>query len=207
MNVLVFSPHPDDAEIVMGGTIARYTKAEHRVLIVVVTVPNHKGMRRQEAGKAAAILGAELRILDIDPYQLTFDRKLVETFDEVMKDFQPDVIYTSWLHDSHQDHITVSRATITAARKNDCPLYMYQQSLPSGITPYAFRAQVFVDTSDTIETQLSSVMAHESQFKNFGSQWIQGIRARATYFGFQLNVEYAEAFEVVKDILKIHQCR
>ena len=80
---------------------------------------------------------------------------------------------------------------------------MYEQALPSGLTPYGFRAQAFVDVSDTIDLKIKGVLAHESQVQNFSEQWIQGIIARATYMGFQINVKYAEAFEVVKEIKQI----
>ena len=203
MNIIVFNPHPDDAEVLMGGTIAKYTQKGHDVLIVVVTIPSQKEKRIEESEKAAAILGARISVLDLDPYELVFNRKLVEVFDEVIKDFPPDIIYTSWIHDSHQDHVNVSKTTIAAARKNNCSLYMYEQALPSGLTPYAFRAQAFVDVSDTMELKIESVLAHQSQVQNFSEQWIQGILARATYMGFQINVKYAEAFEVVKEIKRI----
>ncbi len=203
MNIIVFSPHPDDAEVLMGGTIAKYAQKGHDVLIVVVTIPNQEERRREESREAAAILGARLSILDLSPYELVFNRRTVEIFDGVIKDFPPDIIYTSWIHDSHQDHITVSKTTIAAARKNRCSLYMYEQALPSGLTPYGFRAQAFVDISDTIELKIKSVSAHQSQVQNFSEQWIQGIIARATYMGFQINVKYAEAFEVVKEIKEI----
>ena len=203
MNIIVFSPHPDDAEVLMGGTIAKYTQKGHSVLIVLVTVPNQKERRREESGKAAAILGARLSVLDLNPYELVFNRSLVEMFDKIINDFQPDIIYTSWIHDSHQDHITVARATIAAARKNNCSLYMYEQALPSGLTPYAFKAQVFIDISDTIETKIKSVSAYQSQVQKYGEQWIRGIMARATYLGCRINTKYAEAFEVVREIRKI----
>ena len=203
MNIIVFSPHPDDAEVMMGGTIAKYTQKGHSVLIAVVTIPNQKEKRVEESKKAATILGARISVLDLDPHELVFNRRLVEVFDEVMKDFPPDIIYTCRLHDSHQDHVAVGQATIAAARKNQCSLYMYDQALPSGITPYAFRPQVFVDISDTIEMKIKSVSAHKSQLKNFSNQWIEGIRAKAAYIGCQINVEYAEAFEVVKELKKI----
>ena len=51
MNVIVFSPHPDDAEVMMGGTIARYAQKGHNVSIVLVTVPNQKEKRREESKK------------------------------------------------------------------------------------------------------------------------------------------------------------
>lgn len=203
MNIIVFSPHPDDAEVLMGGTIAKYAQKGHDVLIVLVTIPNDNEIRRKESEQSAAILGARLSILDLDPYELTFNRKLVETFDKVLKDFPPDIIYTSWIHESHQDHIAVTEATIAAARKNACSIYMYEQALPSGLTSYAFKAQAFVDISDTIETKIKSVLAHDSQFQSFGEQWIRGIRARATYRGFQIKVEHAEAFEIIKEIKEI----
>lgn len=203
MNIIVFSPHPDDAEVLMGGTIARYTRKGHDVLIVTVTVPNQKEKRIEESEKAAAILGARLSVLDLDPYELVFNRRLVEVFDKVIKDFPPDIIYTSWIHDSHQDHTVVSNATIAAARKNNCSLYMYEQALPSGLTPYGFRVQAFVDISDTIDLKIESVLAYQTQVQNFSEQWIHGIRARATYMGFQINVKFAESFEVVKEIKDI----
>ena len=203
MNIIVFSPHPDDAEVLMGGTIAKYIQKGHDVLIVVVTIPNQEEKRREESRESAAILGARLSILDLNPYELAFNRNLVQIFDDVIRDFPPDIIYTSWIHESHQDHTAVSKATIAAARKNACSLYMYEQALPSGLTPYTFRAQAFVDISDTIETKIKSVLAHDSQVQSFSEQWIQGIRGRATYRGFQINVEYAEAFEVVKEIKQI----
>ena len=203
MNILVFSPHPDDAEVLMGGTIAKYTQKGHDVLIVVVTIPSQKKKRIEESEKAAAILGARISVLDLGPYELVFNRKLVEVFDEVIKDFPPDIIYTCWLHDSHQDHVATAQTTIAAVRKNQCSLYMYDQALPSGITPYVFRPQVFVDISDTIETKIKSVLAHASQVKIHSDQWIEGIRAKAAYMGFQINAKYAEAFELVKEIEEI----
>ncbi len=106
-------------------------------------------------------------------------------------------------HDSHQDHIAVSQATVAASRKSSCPLYMYDQALPSGMTPYSFRAQSFVDISETIDVKTAAVMAHKSQVAIFGDYWIRGMKGRAAYWGFSLGVQYAEAFEVVKEIQEI----
>jgi LmbE family N-acetylglucosaminyl deacetylase len=203
MNIIVFSPHPDDAEVLMGGTIAQYTRSGHEVKIVVVTIPSQRERRIEESKKAAAILGAQLTVLDLDPYQLAFSRRLVESFDEVVQGFLPDAVYTSWLGDSHQDHVVVSQAAIASARRNNCSVYMYEQALPGGLSPSAFRAQAFVDISETIDLKIQSVLAHESQVQNFTEQWIEGIRGRAAYMGFRINAKYAEAFEVVKEIKRI----
>jgi len=203
MNIIVFSPHPDDAEIVMGGTIAKYTQKGHDVLIVVVTIPNQGDVREKEARKAAEILGARLSTLGLDPHEIAFTRRLVEAFDGVIKDFPPDIIYTSWLHDSHQDHVAVSKAVVAASRHTNSALYMYEQEIPSGVTPEAFRAQAFVDISDVIDMKIKAVLAHESQFLKYGQGWIDAINGRANYWGFRINVKCAEAFEVVKEIKSI----
>lgn len=203
MNIIAFSPHPDDAEIVMGGTIAKYTQGGHNVLIVVVTIPNQREVREKESRKAAEILGAKLSILDLDPYEIMFNRRLVETFDGVIKDFPPDVVYTSWLHDSHQDHVSVSNAVVTACRHIPSSLYMYEQEIPSGVTSGSFRAQAFVDISDVLDVKTNAVLAHQSQFLRYGQKWIDAINGRAAYWGFRINAKCAEAFEVVKYVKQI----
>ena len=203
MKVMVFSPHPDDAEIFMGGTIVKYTQVGHDVVIVLVTIPNKMAKRGKESIEAAEILGAKLDILSLNPYELVFNRKLVEAFDIPIKNYAPDVIYTSWIHDSHQDHIAVCQATMASARRNNCSMYMYDQGLSSGFTPYVFKAQTFVDISDTMELKIKSISAHKSQVEHYGDRWIAGMVARATYLGYRINTKYAEGFEIIKEIQRI----
>jgi len=202
MNILAFGAHPDDIETLMGGTIAKYSQNKHDVLMVIVTLTDQE-IRIKESENAAKILGSKIKILNLDPYKLLFDRHLVQTFDKIIQDFLPDVVYTPWIHDSHQHHIVVSAASIAATRKNTCSLYMYEQAIPGGITPYGFKPQAFVDISDTIKKKIKAVSQHQSQIKNFGEQWIYGIEARAKYWGFQIGKEYAETFEIIKYIKKI----
>jgi len=202
MKVLTFGAHPDDIETLMGGTIAKYSKKKHDVLMVVATLTDQEN-RRKESENAAKILGSEILLLDLDPYKLTFNRQLVQMFDKIIKDFSPDVVYTHWIHDSHQDHIVVSNTVIASTRKNNCSLYMYEQAIPGGITPYGFKPQAFVDISDTIDKKIEAVSKHKSQIKNFGQQWIFGIEARAKYWGFQIGTKYAETFEIIRYIKKI----
>ncbi|RLG29005.1 hypothetical protein DRN97_12575 [Methanosarcinales archaeon] len=203
MRVLAFGAHPDDIEVGMGGTIARYSKNKHDVIMVIATIPNKKNIRQKEAENAAEILGAELLILDIDPNRMIFSRELVRRLDEVIQEYSPDIVYTHWNHDSHQDHVAVANAVIAATRKNNCSLYMYEQTIPGGIVPYGFRTQSFVDISEVIDTKIDAIMAHESQVAMNGEWWLYGVKGRAMYRGYQINVRYAEAFEVVKEVKKI----
>ena len=203
MRALAFGAHPDDIEVGMGGTIAKYSKKKYDMFMVIAAIPNKKEVRWKEAKNAAKILGAELVILDIDPDKIIFSRELVRRFDEAIREYSPDIVYTHWNHDSHQDHVAVANAVIASTRKNNCSLYMYEQTIPGGIVPYGFRTQSFVDISEVIDTKVDSIMAHKSQVGINGEWWLYGVKGRAMYRGYQINVKYAEAFEVVKEIKRI----
>jgi LmbE family N-acetylglucosaminyl deacetylase len=200
MRVLAFGAHPDDIEIGMGGTVAKHSSAGDQVTMVITTVPNNREVRRLEAERAAAVLGAELKILDIPPARLSHSRDIVKKFDRVLQTVCPDVIYTHWNSDSHQDHNAVSMATITASRENRCAVIMYEQTIPGGIVPWGFRAQSYVDVTSTMPMKMESIAMHKSQVRANGDLWVQGVRGRAMYRGYQMNVEYAEAFEVIKAV-------
>ena len=211
MKVLAFGAHADDIEISMGGTIAKHVSAGHEVKMVVAIIPdedkegissqNARKKRWKECENAAGILGAELQILDFDRYQFKYNREHVKIFDKIVRDYKPDKVYTSWNHDSHMDHLALSNIIFAATRRNIHSVYMYEPMTPGGITPYSFRANMFVDISDSIEKKMNSVKAYES-VRNLYDTWVPGIEGRAKYRGDQIGVTYAEAFEIVKEIKK-----
>jgi LmbE family N-acetylglucosaminyl deacetylase len=200
MRILVFGAHPDDMEVGMGGTIAKHVNFGDSVTMVVGTVPSMNDTRRDEARRGAAILGGELRFLDIESDAFEYNRALVGMIDAILKDVRPDMIYTQWDQDSHQDHNNLSRGVISACRKNQSSLYMYEQTIPGGIVPGGFNPQSYVDISDTIGQKADSVLAHVSQVAVHGDLWVEGVKGRCAYRGYQIHVAYAEAFEVVKEI-------
>ena len=202
MKVLAFGAHPDDLEIGMGGTIARYAARGHEVLMVVATVPNRKENRVREAEEAAAALGADLVVMDVDPDELVFSRQLVWRFDQFSNGYAPDVVYTHSNNDSHQDHAAVTNAVIATTRKNDCSVYMYEQTIPGGIAPNPFHGQYYVDVSDCIAQKLRLDHGPPDALDTYGPWWLEGIKGRAMYHGFKINVKYAEVFEVIKDIAR-----
>jgi LmbE family N-acetylglucosaminyl deacetylase len=200
MRVLVFGAHPDDMEVGMGGTIAKHVNFGDSVTMVVGTVPSMNDTRREEARRGAEILGGELRFLDIESGEFEYNRLLVGMIDAILREVRPDIIYTQWDQDSHQDHNNLSRGVISACRKNQSSLYMYEQTIPGGIVPGGFNPQSYVDISDTIDQKADSVLAHVSQVAVHGDLWVEGVKGRCAYRGYQIHVAYAEAFEVVKEI-------
>jgi LmbE family N-acetylglucosaminyl deacetylase len=171
--------------------------------MVLAEIPNNKEQRLSEAKKASRILGANFLFLDMNPDDLVYSRKIVRNFDAIITKYSPDVVYTHWNHDSHQDHVIVTESVIAATRKNNCSLYMYEQTIPGGIVPYGFRMQSLIDISDVIDLKLNSILAHKSQVDSNGDWWLYGIEGRAMYRGYQINVKFAEAFEVIKEVKSI----
>ena len=201
MRIIVFGAHPDDMEIGMGGTIAKHVEAGDDLLMVVATVPSQRELRTQEARAGAEVLGARLEILDIPPDDLGVNRRTIREFDRLLTSVDPHLVYTHWDQDSHQDHNAVSRAILAAGRRNRCSVLMYEQTIPGGVTPGGFKAQSFVDITDYIDRKCRSILVHRTQIdQNGGDWWLDGVRGRAMYRGYQMNARFGEAFEVVKEI-------
>ena len=197
--IVVFGAHPDDVEIGMAGTIARLAQAGNDVYVCVATVPDNRDQRMAEAREAGRIMGVkDTLFMPLKSLDLGYNRKSIGTIDGIVHDLAPHSIFTHWIEDSHQDHVNLTRCVIAATRKNHFNVYMYEQTIPGGITPAAFRAQYLIDISHFIDKKMDSVRAHASQIGRNGDWWIEGIRGRAMYRGYQMRARYAEAFEIIK---------
>lgn len=204
MKILVIGAHADDPEVSMGGTIAKFIAEGHEVRLLVCIIPceDRDGERIEKAKRtrwqyqenSAAILGASVKVLDMDPYTFGFNRDLVKAIDKEIVKFKPNCIFTQWDHDSHQDHKAVSHATFAAARKNNISVLMYEQLTLGGITPDSFKSHIYVDITDTIEKKIDSVKC----YKFLKEKDIEAICSLARFRGNQVGVDYAECFEVCK---------
>ena len=114
-----------------------------------------------------------------------------------MVDYKPIAVFTQWIGDSHQDHQALTKSVISGSR-DTTDLYMYETTIPGGITEQAFRPQLFIDISDYMEPKKSALECFESQQLRCGPIWIGAIEGRAAFRGYQLNCKYAEAFEVIR---------
>jgi LmbE family N-acetylglucosaminyl deacetylase len=202
--ILCIGAHPDDIEIGMGGTVSKLISHGNRVVMVVFANKDMKNIdeRCKEAKLAADYLNAEIEIVKISSQELQNNRLLVGKIDRYQETYSPTAVYTHWIHDSHQEHQLIARATISSLRKNKCSLYMYEETIPGGITSHSFQAQFYIDIEDHIDNKINALKFHSSQIKSHNDEniWIYGIKGRAQYRGYQINSKFAEAFQVVKAI-------
>ena len=203
-SVIAFGAHPDDLEIGMGGTLAKLARLGYDVNLVIATLPNFvktdiKEQRRIEATMSAKTLGCKSpQFLDLSPDEITIGRKFVTMIDDIINKHKPEAVFTQWIGDSHQDHQALTRAVIAASRDSN-NLFMYETTIPGGLTENAFRPQLYIDITETLEIKSNALDCFHSQ-KNYrcGDLWIDAVVGRCSYRGYQMNVKYAEAFEVVK---------
>jgi len=204
-SIIAFGAHPDDIEIGMAGTIAKLARLGYDVHLVIATLPNFtnidkKNQRRREALLSAKIMGVRSpQFLDLSPDEITFSRKFVDLLDGIINKYQPEAIFTQWIGDSHQDHHILTRAVIAASRDVN-NLFMYETTIPGGITETAFRPQLYVDITDSLEIKANALECLESQKIRGGHLWINAVLGRCSYRGYQMNTKYAEAFEVIKTV-------
>ena len=202
-SIVAFGAHPDDIEIGMGATVAKLVGLSYDVNLVVATLPNFvatdtKEDRRKEATMSAKVMGCKApEFLDLAPDEIIVGRKFVTLIDKLIKKYEPEAVFTQWIGDSHQDHQALTRAVIAASRDVD-NLFMYETTIPGGITENAFRPQLFVDVTQTLDIKRNALDCFDSQKIRCGPVWIDALVGRCSYRGYQMNTKYAEAYEVVK---------
>lgn len=147
-HILSIHAHPDDAEILAGGTLAMLAAKGHRITIVTMT-PGDCGsaehnadeiaaIRRQEGADAAAIIGAsyicaefrDLAIFSDDPSR----RRVVE----LIRSVRPDIVLTSAPTDYHCDHEATSALVRDACFAVSAPNYATGTAKPLDKIPHLY---------------------------------------------------------------------
>jgi LmbE family N-acetylglucosaminyl deacetylase len=197
--VLAVGAHPDDVELGMGGTAAMLARAGARVVFAVACVPCDYQTRVAEARRAAAMLGAELRIVFPGACRRVEDMKtyeLVERVDAIARELRPAAVFTHGPADFHKDHLLVFDACRSAQRSEFRDFFCYHPTTCRP-APVDFHPQVYVDITDTLELKLEAVGAHASQFAARGLD-TEFLRDMARAQGLLAGARYAEGLELVR---------
>ena len=218
MRVLAVGAHPDDLELLCGGTLARFASEGHEVVMCHATTGN-KGsyvhtseeisrIRTAEAEQAAAICGAEHTTLELSDGEILAtdvgQRRLVV---DLVRESRPDLIITHSPNDYMSDHNEISKLVFDCSFHATLPLFatgkphynqvtpIYYMETPSGL---GFAPTEFVDISGVIETKVAMLQAHESQRSwlrdHDGVDIVQQMRTANAFRGQQCGVDYAEGF-------------
>jgi len=123
LQVLCLGAHADDLEIGCGGTVLRLLESG-RPVVVTWVVFSAEGERQREAHESAEIFlaRAKTRIVVLKgfrdgffPYQ---GPTIKEDFEELKRQVAPDLIFSHYRNDLHQDHRLISELTWNTFRNN-----------------------------------------------------------------------------------------
>ena len=206
---MAIGAHLDDIEIACGGTLAKAIKAGHEVRVLIMSksgYTNKDGIVQrsdeqavQEGIEALHTLGiSEIEILDFPTKDIPFRSDVVNAIDVRMAAFNPDIIFTHHPFDTHQAHEGVAKASIAAARRKNT-VFFYEPITPSGRSYVPFKPSLYVDIESTLCLKIASLKCHKSEYNKFGAEdWIEGVRCRCGFRGYEIGKKYAEAFEVLR---------
>lgn len=234
MNILAVGAHPDDIESKCAGTLAKYAAQGHKVFICTATSGNIGSatlskeeigaIRKAEAAKSAAIIGAEYICLDYDDELFYEDVNVRINFINMVRHCKPDVILTHNPKDYNPDHMLVSKI-ITDIQVMYPIAKIETEEPPCDIFPsvYYFEAvhgfdfipTDYVDITDFYETKMKMLRCHESQqqwmsdnYEGYGEgtddyDLCRGPRILSEFRGLQCGVKYAEGFVRANDAFKV----
>lgn len=124
LNVLCLGAHCDDIEIGCGGTLLHILANRPDVNLTWVVFASTPS-RRQETETGAALFSRGARSVDLkvhdfrDGFLPTEPVRLKEVFESLKTDVaNPDLIFTHYRHDLHQDHRAVSDLTWNTFRNH-----------------------------------------------------------------------------------------
>jgi bacillithiol biosynthesis deacetylase BshB1 len=210
---LVVAPHPDDAELGMGGTIARMIASGWDVCVVDLTdgepTPfGSKEIRAQEATLASNILGIQSRLcLDLP------NRRLEATFEnrkrlaEVIRQFRPVALFGPCLPDWHPDH--AAAAQLVEVARFEAKYHKTDMKGQPHWTPKLYhyysphrleyqRPSFIVDISDTWQKKKDAIGAYKSQIENSevnqSVSLIERCEIVSGFFGLSIASKYGEPF-------------
>ncbi len=209
MKIFAVGAHLDDIELACGGTLAKAIKNGHKVKVLIMSksgytnkegkVQRSNDVAIKEGKDALHTLGIkDIEILDFQTKDIQFCSEVVNAIDVVMSKYNPDIIFTHHPFDTHQAHEGVSKSTIAAARRKNT-VYFYEPIAPSGRSYVPFKPTMYVGIDETIETKISALKKHKSEYKKFGGEdWIDGVKSRCGFRGYEIGKKYAEAFEILR---------
>ncbi len=219
LDYLVLAPHPDDAELGVGGTIPLLQTHGARVGVLDLTdgEPTPFGspeIRRRETDEATAVLGLAWRgNLGLVNRRLEATLEARARLAGVLREQRPRILFAPYWDDAHPDHVAASALADAArfwSKLTRCDLpgephypqkIVYYFSIHLRIHP---RPSFVVDITPHLETKMRAVSCYRSQcIEGRPTAWptlLDDVRDRARYWGWAIGAGYGEPFVLREEV-------
>ncbi|MDT8367695.1 MAG: bacillithiol biosynthesis deacetylase BshB1 [Longimicrobiales bacterium] len=179
LDVLAVMAHPDDAELLCGGSLIRSSDAGERTGILDLTrgemgTRGTVEVRAREAEHAAEILGlAERRNAGLPDGAIENSVEARRIVAAVLRELRPRVVVTHWREGRHPDHRVAAQlawdasflAGLTNLEIDGSPhrpeKFVYATAFRESADPPTF----VVDVTDQMERKFAAIQAYASQFE------------------------------------------
>jgi N-acetylglucosamine malate deacetylase 1 len=190
LRIIAFGAHPDDNEIRLAGTAAKWAALGHQVKFVAVTngdighwreAGGPLARRRAAESQATAkILGVTMQVLDIHDGELEPTLENRRTITRLIRDWKADIVLGHRPNDYHPDHRAVGQLIQDASYMVTVPFFcpdtpplasnpVFLSYEDNFTRPNPFRADIVVATDDVLEKKLAAMEALPSQFYEGGA--------------------------------------
>jgi len=199
-NWLLVGAHPDDVELGCGGIVSKFSKKVKMTYLVVSPAtddPRNKNILEE--------LAESCKILELQDKPVVWSyvrRRLHESrydirqdlYKFVVNDLKPDLIFVPSLKDLHPDHSLIAEETARMFR--DRTILGYEV-----VTGNRFDPMLYVGLDDaSVSKKVKALMSYGSQLgRNYFNEEV--IRSMARLRGAQVNMQYAESFEVLRMVI------
>ncbi|MFP4623691.1 MAG: bacillithiol biosynthesis deacetylase BshB1 [Gemmatimonadota bacterium] len=218
LDLLAIAAHPDDAELLCGGTLIQAAESGHRTGVLDLTggeagTAGSVALRAREAERAAEILGlAARRTAGLPDGALENTPAARVTVAAILRELKPDTVILMWPEARHPDHRAASRlghdaSFVAGLRKAPIPGEPFRPRKVLYAMTYrehAGKPTFVVDISAQMERKLEAIFAFDSQFegkKGMGEVYPGGgrdlreqLKVHAAYYGGLIRAEYGEPF-------------
>jgi LmbE family N-acetylglucosaminyl deacetylase len=116
LNILCLGAHPDDIEIGCGGTVLRLIEElpEAQFYWIVFSGDEKRGKEACESAKVflKKVKAREINVQDFrESYFPFIGARIKDYFEKLKNEFSPDIVFTHYANDAHQDHRLISNLT------------------------------------------------------------------------------------------------
>lgn len=222
--ILVIAPHPDDEILGVGGTMRKKIEEGHEVSVLVATNANKSLPERYTLDKLKAIreaakraheyMGVKETIFEdfpapmLDQYPIS---TMAEAIHKIVRAGEYDTIYVPHRGDIHNDHKAIFDASLVACRPVGTYFVkkiMAYETLSETEWAHPYASDTFVPTQfeiipkETFAYKLKAMEFYDSQLRAFpASRSLESLEALAKYRGCTIQVERAEAFMIIREII------
>lgn len=205
--VLVLAPHTDDGEIGCGGTIPKLVQRGADVLYIAFSSADEAlpkgvapGTLKNELYAATAVLGIaskNVRCLDYKVRNFSYRRQdLLDDMHRLKEEYDPEIVFAPSLNDLHQDHKTVAEECRRMFKMTTILGYeMPWNNISFDTLSFSVLQRRHLD----LKIRALEVYESQKQRKYMNRDFVESL---ARTRGVQIAAPYAEAFEVVRWVIK-----